>query len=73
LKKSSNIKIHENPPIGKRVVPFEKLTDLRRTDKCGEATSGFSNFANARTIGLENQDKRIWTELMKQPRQEILC
>ena len=41
FEKSSNIKFHENPSSGSRVVPFP------RTDRHDEANSLFRNFANA--------------------------
>ena len=42
LKKSSNIKFHENPSSGSRVVPYRRKDG--QTDRCGEANSRFSQF-----------------------------
>ena len=66
FEKSWNIKFHENPSSGSRVVPcgkFDELTDEQKKKKHGEATSGFSQFCKGsynglRELGCKNMDRR---------------
>ena len=50
FKKYSNIKFHENPSIGSRVVPWGRMNGgqtYRQTARYDEAKVAFRNFANA--------------------------